>query len=356
MARNGGDYAWGRPSIAAMKAAGWTFVSRYLSYESAASGSGKNLSAAEARTLLAGGIDVVSNWEWWGDWAHDYSGGYARGAQHARDANTQHLNCGGPPGRPIYFSTDFDPTDAQLPTIADYYRGAASVLGLARVGAYGGYRTIKYLFDHGVIRYGWQTYAWSGGRWDPRAQVRQVRNGVLVGGVDCDLDTALVDDFGQWGGASAPDTTATQEDHMLRLGQTTGSGTIFVGNGYWVWPLPSYDAVQRQQAAIAAAGGDNSIHTFPSEDAMRAALSPVAVALAAVGGALSAAAGDVTAVKAAVVALAAAGTSADTAVLVAKMEEISADVLAREDARIKAIADLQAKVADALTIDPPPTP
>ena len=356
MARNGGDYAWGRPSIAAMKTAGWTFVSRYLSYESATPGTGKNLSAVEARTLTAAGIDVVSNWEWYGDWAHDYSGGYTRGRQHAIAADAQHRACGGPPGRPIYFSCDFDPTDAQLPTVADYYRGVASILGPARVGAYGGYRTIRYLFDRGVIRYGWQTYAWSNGQWDPRAQVRQTRNGVLIGGVDCDLDVAFADDFGQWGyHTDQPAQQTIQEGgEMLILGQITGAGSVYVGNGYWLWGLPSYDAILKQQTAIAAAGGDNSIHQYPDETALRNALCPVAATLTTLAGALSAASADVAAVKAAVVALASAGTSTDTAVIIAKMEEVAGDVLAREDARIKLITDLQVKVAEALTPDEAP--
>lgn len=242
------DYAWGRPSIASMKAAGAVAVSRYLSYGS----SGKVLTRAEADGLRGAGIDVVSNWEWYGDWVHDYSGGFARGVLHAAEAARQHVACGGPPSRPIYFSTDFSPASlartaaaggdgvrlheltrmhpdhpawdalteldrdvatatieantspraGQLATIADYYRGVASVIGLARTGAYGGYATIKYLFDAGVIRWGWQTYAWSAGQWDPRAQVRQIHNGVLVGGVDCDLDESMVADFGQWGAAA----------------------------------------------------------------------------------------------------------------------------------------------------------
>jgi len=33
------------------------------------------------------------------------------------------------------------------------------------------------LFDDGKIAYGWQTYAWSYGNWDGRAQLRQRRIG-----------------------------------------------------------------------------------------------------------------------------------------------------------------------------------
>lgn len=198
------DYATGRPTYAALKAAGAVAVCRYLSWLP----NGKCLSRSEADGLRANGIDVVSNWEYYGDWTHDYSGGFGNGVVHAVEAQKQHLACGGPPGRPIYFSTDFSPTAGQLPIVADYYRGVASVIGLARTGAYGGLPTIKYLFDHGVITWGWQTYAWSGSPpvWDGRAQLRQVQNGVTIGGVDCDLDDTMVSDFGQWGVSNVEQT------------------------------------------------------------------------------------------------------------------------------------------------------
>jgi hypothetical protein len=225
--RNGVDYSTAptEANITALRAAGITFVSRYLSYST--NPRGKNLTTTEVGWLRRHGISIVSNWEWYGDWLHDYSGGFGRGQEHAETAAAQHLGLGGPPTRPIYFSTDFDPTAAQMPTVADYYRGVASVIGLARTGAYGGYRTIKYLFDHGVIRWGWQTYAWSGGQWDPRAQVRQTRNSVALAGLDVDLDTAMVDDFGQWDySASKP---VTEVDDMLRIAVVNGK--YYVGNG-----------------------------------------------------------------------------------------------------------------------------
>lgn len=204
------DYAWGRPGIPALKAAGAIAVCRYLSRDT----TGKTLSRAEADGLRAGGIDVVSNWEQAGSWG-EYSGGQAVGRSHAVEAARQHMLCGAPLTRPIYFSTDWDATDAQLPTVAEYYRGVSSVIGLDRTGAYGSYRTIHYLFDHGVIRWGWQTYAWSAGQWDFRAHLRQVRNGVSIGGVDCDLNDSMSNDFGQWGSGIEVDVTPEQ-DMLLR--------------------------------------------------------------------------------------------------------------------------------------------
>ena len=57
--------------------------------------------------------------------------------------------------------------------VASYFRGVNSVLGVNRTGGYGGYWTINRLFNSGLIRFGWQTSAWSGGLWDPRAQLQQ---------------------------------------------------------------------------------------------------------------------------------------------------------------------------------------
>lgn len=188
----GVDYAWGRPRPTVLIAGGYRFAIRYLSHDT----TGKNLSAAEAGALRAAGLAIVSNWEYAAGAALN---GYAQGAADARDAMAQHKACGGPADRPIYFSVDINATAAQLAgPVAAYFQGVASVLGVARTGAYGGYATVKYLLDHGLIRWAWQTYAWSAGVWDSRANLRQVRNGVAIDGVDCDIDQAMTTDYGQW--------------------------------------------------------------------------------------------------------------------------------------------------------------
>jgi hypothetical protein len=187
------DYAWSRPSSPQdLRAAGYTFVVRYLSYDT----TGKNLTANEAQGLLAAGIDIVSNWEWG---ANDALQGYSTGRTQAQQAQALAAGCGMPPGRPIYFSVDFDVAEAQQAAINDYFDGVASVLGIDGVGAYGGYYAIQRLFDAGKIRWGWQTYAWSGGQWEPRAQLRQIQNDVTVAGAAGDIDQSVADDFGQWG-------------------------------------------------------------------------------------------------------------------------------------------------------------
>ena len=190
--RMGVDYSWARPSPRGLRAEGYTFAVRYFSDST----TGKNLTDAEATELLAAGIDIVANWE---NGASDALAGRARGVSDAEAAARQAAAVGMPADRPIFFAVDFDASADQQAAISDYFDGVASVLGLARTGAYGGFSPIKQLFDAGKIAYGWQTYAWSAGRWEPRAQLRQVHNSVVIAGGECDIDEAHADDFGQWG-------------------------------------------------------------------------------------------------------------------------------------------------------------
>jgi Rv2525c-like, glycoside hydrolase-like domain len=200
------DYAWSRPDPAGLYAAGKRFASRYLSYDT----TGKNLTAAEADELVAAGLAVVCNWEWQ---AGDARNGYDAGRKYAQEAAKQAAACGMPAGRPIYFSVDYDPA-GYYGQIDAYFRGIASVLPVEQIGAYGGYDTIDYLLAGGLIRWAWQTYAWSGGRWHPGAHVQQYRNGVIVAGGDVDLNRATVDDFGQWP-ARGDDMALTDDEHRM---------------------------------------------------------------------------------------------------------------------------------------------
>jgi glycoside hydrolase-like protein len=189
------DYVSG-PPIAAMRQAGVTFVCRYLSYVNDQT-RGKLLTRDEAQKLEAAGIALVSNYEWYGNRAVE---GYNSGVQDAQIAASQHALCGGPPHRPIYFSVDVDVAGAQ---VADYFRGVASVIGTPRTGAYGSFRVLQYLFNAGLIAWGWQTYAWSNGAWEPRAHIQQYQNNMTFSGASVDFDRSTTSDFGQWkGGAS----------------------------------------------------------------------------------------------------------------------------------------------------------
>ena len=189
----GADYAWYRPTRSQLSSADVSFVARYLvpRYR----GSGKALSASEAATLRSYGLVILLNYEWSADSA---KGGYAAGVRDAQQAEQARSEVGAPANLPIYFSVDFDP-HGWTNTVVAYLNGAASVIGRARVGVYGGYLAVKAAFDAGY-GYGWQTYAWSAGAWDTRAQVRQIANGAFWGGQG-DRDLVVRADFGGWGGS-----------------------------------------------------------------------------------------------------------------------------------------------------------
>ncbi len=184
------DYVTG-PSLDTMKSAGVTFVCRYLSFVNDLTKI-KLLTPVESSALSNAGISIVSNYEWYANRALE---GFASGVQDAQIAASQHAACGGPPDRPIYFSVDIDVAGSQ---VAAYFQGIASVIGKARVGAYGSYRVLQYLFNAGLISWGWQTYAWSYGAWEPRCHIQQYQNGMNMSGHSVDYDRSIKSDFGQW--------------------------------------------------------------------------------------------------------------------------------------------------------------
>jgi len=189
------DYVTG-PPIVDMKAAGVSFVCRYLSYVNELT-QVKLLTPGEAKTLSAAGISIVSNYEWYavGNNGVPRVSEPGAGVQDAQIAASQHAACGGPANRPIYFSVDVDVGGEKC---IDYFKGIASVIGLARTGAYGSYRVLEYLFNNRLIAWGWQTYAWSSGVWEPRAHIQQYLNGVSLSGHSVDYNRSMQSDFGQW--------------------------------------------------------------------------------------------------------------------------------------------------------------
>lgn len=209
--RKGLDFSWQKPSVAAIKKGGYDFVIRYLSYNE----TGKNLTKAEADAYRANQIDVVSVWE---SDARDALKGHDLGHKHATYADKLHCSCGGPPEAPIYFAVDFDATPEEQAAINSYLSGAAAAIGLKRVGVYGGYYPVLRCAEAGTATYFWQTYAWSGGHWFDRAHLRQVENGIQVGGAEVDRNHAMTDYFGQWDDEPPP------HGSWLRVHLKTSSG------------------------------------------------------------------------------------------------------------------------------------
>jgi hypothetical protein len=195
MALKGVDIAWSRPTTAQIKAVGAHFVARYLSPDSS-----KNITKAEVQDYKANGLSVVVVWE---SSANRMLGGRAAGAADAKAAEIQRAAVGLPSDQVIYFACDFDAQGTQYHTINEYLRGVASVIGLNRVGIYGGYYVVENVFSApATARYGWQTIAWSGGKWSSHANIRQEGGTTLSGGAD--WDTAETADYGQYPRPQAP--------------------------------------------------------------------------------------------------------------------------------------------------------
>ncbi len=205
--RFGLDYAGGRPGGAAIRAAGFDFVVRYLS-DGGPTLPGKLLTPAEADDLRAHGVSIASNWE---TTAARMLDGYGAGVVDARAGLAQVLRCGGRQDRPIYFSADFDATPQDQQRINAYLDGAATVLGRANVGIYGGYWSVSRALDSGSATWAWQTDAWSGGNVETRRNIHQTLRQPVVNGVVCDLNVAETTDFGQWDFAEEADVTPEQE-------------------------------------------------------------------------------------------------------------------------------------------------
>jgi len=208
------DYAFSpHPTTALITGTGHKFVARYMSPDVHNDQNGKNLLAGELQLLLAAGLSVIVVEE---STAQRMLGGHDAGVADARHGDTV-VKALGMAGMPVYFGCDFDAAPQQQDSINDYLRGAASVIGVTRVGLYSGFWPMTRAFNAGLITFGWQAYAWSAvtagvqdppqstrvsvaGRefwFDLRAQVRQF-DGVTIGGASCDTDEAMVGDFGQW--------------------------------------------------------------------------------------------------------------------------------------------------------------
>lgn len=270
MTIEGVDFSWARPAPQDLLNAGKRFVYRYIGVDVG----GKSATRAELDEYTGAGLAVILGYE---EDGQELLGGYAAGVRigHAIQAALDDL---GYPDAVVLANADFDATEAQQEPINAALDGIASVISLDRTGLYAGYWVIKRAFDAGKITYAMQTYAWSGGNWDPRAQVQQYSNGQQIDGSDVDLDRATAAQFGQLGtiglastGSHIPFTIpAAQEDqdmYAIQLNDTDDSGVIvspgvppqsrvrsvFVAmcNGYGIsaktLPQWQYDTIIREQ-------------------------------------------------------------------------------------------------------------
>jgi Domain of unknown function (DUF1906) len=220
--------------VSVPKQMGAEFVCRYVGYFSGydinniAKQQGKCLYPDEAAALMYAGIGVVSVYEWYNArpaLANNNgiaANAYSSGVWDAHTAGIIHTACGGPQNAPIYFCVDYDSNGEE---VVDYFKGVAYVLGVDRVGVYGGYSCVKYLLDQGLVTWTWQTYAWSAGQWDQRANIRQYNNGaLLLDGSTGDYDESMTIRYGNWLDYIGGDTVFTNE-RCVAVWNSTGFGS-----------------------------------------------------------------------------------------------------------------------------------
>lgn len=224
------DYSFARPDVGRMVREGFGGVVRYISPNAP-----KNLSISERDALRAAGLAIGLVWEWYAERPLD---GRAAGHADAQAALNQANALGFPNDRPIYFAVDWDAREDQQGIINEYFAGVLEVLPKSRVGIYAGYHVVKRTLNAGLVEFAWQTYAWSGGQWDDRAQLRQVLNGQWNGSVDFNESTK--DDWGQWRADvpvnQTPSTPAapvgTGDTYTVRSGDTLSRIAALYGTTY----------------------------------------------------------------------------------------------------------------------------
>jgi len=187
------DYSNARPDLDALVAAGIRAVGRYLS-PSTRNNPGKHLTASELHDLRERGIRVFLLWETTADAAR---GGHDAGVRDAKAAQAAAAALDLSTSAIVYYAVDWDASGDDIrKRVAPYFGGIGETSPHTRIGVYGGYDVVAYLMDHGYVELGFQTYAWSGGRWYPGAQLRQIHNGAHIGGAEVDQDEIMAEHFG----------------------------------------------------------------------------------------------------------------------------------------------------------------
>lgn len=208
----GVDYSRGGPmTVGALRTTGKRFVGRYAVNDK--SPGGRGITGSEYRNMTQNGIDVFLYWEAEAEWM---TGGWDRGVAAAENALDNIRNAGMPERMPIYYSHDIDPRGGGIDGVIQCLRGAASVVGIERVGLYGGWALIDLCAREGHAKWFCQPLAW---QWDfygngqglhPAAHLYQYQYNVWIGGVNCDSVRAVKEHYGQASDfVERPTTTTT---------------------------------------------------------------------------------------------------------------------------------------------------
>lgn len=221
MATEGIDYSWARPGGRNIKNAGKQFVVRYLFEDGQG---GKGLDANELADLVNNGLEIVLVYE---AFAASPKEGAQTGKAHAAAAQREINRLGLPANSVVYFAADWDAQAGDQPAIDDYLRGAASIIGLERVGLYGSADVMQRTMASGTAKWFWQTYAWSRGRVQEGIHLYQYLNGQNLNGA-VDYNRTSLDNYGQVSkaGSIAPSVPTPQQPAQ----NASGTYTVVAGD------------------------------------------------------------------------------------------------------------------------------
>ena len=203
------DFSWARPGGAAIKAAGFDAVIRYVPYPG---DGGKGLTREEIEDYRATDLGIALVFESTAARALD---NWLGGIQDAKQCETSVAALGFPDDLPIYFAVDFDAQESDFGAIDMYLLGAAAVLGSGRVGVYGSYTVIEHCAETEFAKWFWQALAWSGGRHSGWRHIYQSLNGQEINGGAVDYNET-VEDFGQWMPPKGEDMTPQEVEAIVR--------------------------------------------------------------------------------------------------------------------------------------------
>jgi hypothetical protein len=194
----GVDYSYSRPDLSELVRLGKRFVVRYVSRDPH-----KCITRTEAQAIAAHKLQLVLVFE---DAGNRALGSKADGRADAEFASRVIASLGEGHPQVCYWAVDFD--TAGNPGVTDRYASGWASWPKARTGPYGSYEIVEHHRRRG-FGYGWQTNAWSYGRWSPLAQLRQHAPGMTLAGGSVDLCEAMTSDYGQYMRPHTPGTTLT---------------------------------------------------------------------------------------------------------------------------------------------------
>ena len=253
MTEFGVDFSYGRPGAAALVKAGVKFVLRYVPYTTLVKGkpvwTAKGITTAEIAEYQKAGLDIGLVWE---SGATRPLLGFDAGVEDAHSAliGLTHVRIAG--GMAIYFGMDRNTDSTQWPKIEAYFRGVGSVMGVERTGLYGEYELGNRLLSLGLIKWWWQTRAWSGGKISDKAHLYQYSNSHTINGAAVDYDTALKPFWGQMLAPQSPPDTSTGADMDIHLKAEDWTPTVTGGQSNGVFratPDRSAPVIARVSAA-----------------------------------------------------------------------------------------------------------